>query len=409
MIALSFLRSNGRWLAAGFLLALSSSFGQTFFISLFSGQLRAELGLSHGQFGGIYTAATLGSAATLVWLGRLADRMPVARIGVLTLCGLALTALAMAGVGSAFFLLVVLYGLRLFGQGMLYHISMTAMARWFTAYRGRAISIAALGMPAGETVFPILAVALVAALGWRQAWIAASLSLLLFAVPIILWLLRGKLRPSEDGFSSAHDRRRVGTRRHWSRAEVLRDSTFYALMPGILAPSFIMTGIFFHQVHLVETKAWTLAWFAASYSIYAASTLVVSLLAGWAVDNWGAARLLPFYLLPMSAGVLVLAFVDAPAAMAAFMLLAGCTAGAASTVLGALWVELYGTQHLGGIRALITAGMVFSSALAPGMMGWLIDLGVSLEAQFLGMIAYALVGTVFFFSLSSRLKVLTTA
>jgi len=407
MIALSFLRANGRWLAAGFLLALSSSFGQTFFISLFSGELRAELGLSHGQFGGIYTAATLASAATLIWFGRLADRLPVVRIGVITLLGLALTALAMANVGSAIMLLVVLYGLRLFGQGMLFHIAMTAMARWFTAFRGRAISIAALGMPAGEALFPILAVALAAAIGWRQAWFAASLSLLLVAVPLVLWLLRGTLRPSEERFYGSRDHRRTAPRRHWSRAEVLRDATFYALMPGILAPSFIMTGIFFHQVHLVETKAWTLAWFAASYPIYAASTLVVSLAAGWAVDQWGAARLLPFYLLPMSAGVLVLASVNAPVAMAVFMLLSGCTAGAASTVLGALWVELYGTQHLGGIRALITAGMVFSSALAPGAMGWLIDLGVGLEVQFLGMVAYALVGTMFFFLLSARLKTLT--
>ena len=409
MIALSFLRANGRWLAAGFLLAFSSSFGQTFFISLFSGQLRTELGLSHGEFGGVYTAATLASAATLIWLGRLADRMSVARIGVLTLLGLALTAVAMANVASALMLLFVLYGLRLFGQGMLYHISMTAMARWFTAFRGRAISIAALGMPAGEALFPILAVALVAALGWRQAWLAASLSLLFVAVPAILCLLKGTRRPSEEGFHGSREHQRAAPRRHWSRAEVLRDTTFYALMPGILAPSFIMTGIFFHQVHLVETKAWTLAWFAASYPIYAAATLVVSLIAGWAVDHWGAARLLPFYLMPMSAGVIVLALVDAHFAMAIFMLLAGCTAGAASTVLGALWVELYGTRHLGGIRALITAGMVFSSALAPGAMGWLIDLGVSLEAQFLGMVAYALVGTTLFFSLSAKLKTLTAA
>jgi len=407
MITLSFLRTNGRWLAAGFLLSLSSSFGQTFFISLFSGELRAEFGLSHGQFGGIYTAATLASAATLIWFGKLADRMPVVRIGVLTLTGLALTALAMAGVGSVFMLLAVLYGLRLFGQGMLYHISMTAMARWFTAFRGRAISIAALGMPAGETLFPILAVALVAALGWRQTWLAASLCLLLAAVPAMLWLLRGTLRPSEKGVRGSRSHRRAAPRRSWSRAEVLHDTTFYALMPGILAPSFIMTGVFFHQVHLVETKAWKLAWFAASYPVYAASTLVVSLLAGWAVDHWGAAWLLPFYLLPMCAGVLVLALFDTPITMAAFMLLAGCTAGAASTVLGSLWVELYGTRHLGGIRALITAGMVFSSALAPGAMGGLIDLGVGLEAQFLGMVGYALVGTVLFLTLSPKLKTLT--
>ena len=40
---------------SGFLLALFSSFGQTFFIALFSAEIRAEFGLSHGAFGSIYS------------------------------------------------------------------------------------------------------------------------------------------------------------------------------------------------------------------------------------------------------------------------------------------------------------------------------------------------------------------
>jgi hypothetical protein len=40
-----------RLLAAGFLLALLSSFGQTFFIALFGAQIRTEFGLTHGASG----------------------------------------------------------------------------------------------------------------------------------------------------------------------------------------------------------------------------------------------------------------------------------------------------------------------------------------------------------------------
>ncbi len=36
-----FYRDNGRWLLAGLLLAIFSSFGQTYFISLFAGQIKA--------------------------------------------------------------------------------------------------------------------------------------------------------------------------------------------------------------------------------------------------------------------------------------------------------------------------------------------------------------------------------
>jgi sugar phosphate permease len=409
MIDLTFLRVHARWLSAGLLLSFASSFGQTYFIALFGGQLRTTFALSHGDFGSLYTIATLGSAATLVWLGQFADRMRVQLLGALTLCGLATASLAMAGVTSPLMLVAVLYGLRLFGQGMLSHLAMTAMARWFSDYRGRALSIAALGFPFGEALLPSVAVALMAVLGWRQTWLAAAGLLLVVAVPLIGWLLRNEPAPCSGMPARAPSSGPAADRRQWTRGEVVRDPLFYALMPGMLAPSFITTGIFFHQVYLAETKGWTLSWFAACYPVYAVATVAVSLVVGWAVDRWGAARLLPFYLLPMAAALLVLAWVDAPAGTIAFMLLAGGTSGGAVTLLGALWAELYGTRHLGAIRALAVAGMVFSSALGPGVMGWLIDGGINLEHQFLVMAVYTVVSAGLFRLLSPRLRYLTAA
>ena len=65
-----FLGSNLRWLAGGILLTFCSSVGQTFFIASFAGDIRADFGLSHGGFGMVYMLATLGSAATLIVVGR---------------------------------------------------------------------------------------------------------------------------------------------------------------------------------------------------------------------------------------------------------------------------------------------------------------------------------------------------
>ena len=64
-----FLRSNAPWLGAGALLMFSSSYGQTFFISIFAGEIRAEYGLSDGQWGLIYTLGTTASALLMLWAG----------------------------------------------------------------------------------------------------------------------------------------------------------------------------------------------------------------------------------------------------------------------------------------------------------------------------------------------------
>ncbi|NCO17161.1 MAG: MFS transporter, partial [Alphaproteobacteria bacterium] len=128
-----FLRANAPFLLAGFLLALLSSFGQTFFISLFGGEIRAEFGLSNGEWGATYGIATTVSAAVMLWAGGLTDRFRVRSLGTVVLIGLALACLAMAANPWPVALVGVIFALRLLGQGMTSHISGVAMARWFVA------------------------------------------------------------------------------------------------------------------------------------------------------------------------------------------------------------------------------------------------------------------------------------
>ena len=135
MPIVNFLRENARWIVGGFLLTFFSSFGQTFFISLSAGDIRAENGLSHGQFGGLYMIATLASALTLPQLGKVVDRVPIAVVAAFTIPALMIAAISMSFASNVIWLGVTIYALRLFGQGMMTHISMTAMGRWFSAQR----------------------------------------------------------------------------------------------------------------------------------------------------------------------------------------------------------------------------------------------------------------------------------
>jgi hypothetical protein len=66
---LDFMRVEWRFLLFGLAMSFCSSLGQTFFISLFSAEIRGELGLSHGAFGTYYAIGTTASAISLLWLG----------------------------------------------------------------------------------------------------------------------------------------------------------------------------------------------------------------------------------------------------------------------------------------------------------------------------------------------------
>lgn len=112
---LPFLITNLRWLAAGFLLTLFSSFGQTFFIGLSGSSLRATFHLSDGAFGGIYMLATLASGATLPLFGRTLDLMAGWKVVGFTMPALATACVVIALAPNLAVLALAIYLLRLFG------------------------------------------------------------------------------------------------------------------------------------------------------------------------------------------------------------------------------------------------------------------------------------------------------
>ena len=379
----SFLRENGRWLLGGFLLTTFSGFGQTFFISLSSGHLRSEFGLSHGEFGLLYMIGTLGSASLLPFVGRSVDAFPIQRVALAVILALAAFCAAMASVSSVWMLFVVILGLRLCGQGMMTHTSMTAMARWFSAQRGRAVSVASLGFPASESCFPAFFVIVSGLVGWRMGWSVVAGILILFTLPLIAFLLKADRQPkaTETGASEVEGRQ-------WTRPQVLRDPLFWCVSAGILAPPFINTAILFNQVYLVDLRGWTLELFASAFVVMAVFAVLSSLALGTLIDRYSARRLLPFALVPLTGACLVLSLSHEPWSAFVFMALCGIGNGFTATLSGAFWPEVYGTRHIGAIRSVAFAMMVFSSAAGPGLMGIMIDAGIPFDRQLMGMAIY---------------------
>lgn len=383
MSYLHFLRENARWLAAGFLMTFFSIYGQTTFISLSAGDIRREYGLSHGGFGTIYMIATLASALTLTRAGQVVDRYSVRRVAMVVIPMLAIGAIAMGFCHHVALLLPVIYLLRLFGQGMMVHTAYTGTARWFSAQRGRALSVIILGHNAGDALMPILFVSVAGAIGWRNGWLLAAASLLFFALPLVSSLAALNRTPRASDPTP-----RVSDARDWKRSEVIRDPYFYLLMLAVMAPSFIVTVIFFHQVYLVESRGWSMEAFAASFAVSAAVNSCFTLLVGQLIDRFSGVSLLPFVLLPLGAACLVLGSIDAQWSAFAFMALLGVSNGLSTTLFGAVWPEIYGLKNLGSIRALVVSASVLASAVGPGLTGYLIDLGVSYPGQILAMGLY---------------------
>ncbi|KAJ56556.1 MFS transporter [Actibacterium mucosum KCTC 23349] len=374
---LSFLRDNLRWIGGGIILTFLSGFGQTFFISVFAGEIRAEFELTHAGWGAVYAAGTLASAAVMVWAGALSDRYRMRGLGTIVLIGLALACVAMAGNRAVWGLVVVIFALRFFGQGMASHVARVAMARWFVATRGRALALVTLGFSAGEALLPISALTLTTLIGWRVVWVGAAIVIVAF-VPLLLSLLKQERTPQSDAQNSDA----AGMRgRHWTRAQMLRHGLFWMLVPLLLGPPAFGTAVLFHQVHMAEVKDWTQFDFVAMLPIFTVVSLFSMMAFGWAIDQFGSRRLIALYQIPFALAMLALWIGDSQMALAGAFVLFGLMQGGGATLTSSIWAELYGTAHLGGIKALASALMVFGSAIGPGVTGYLIDHGISFPNQ----------------------------
>ena len=388
MNTLKFARENARWLAAGILLTWSSSFGQTYFISLSAGEIREAFNLSHGEWGGIYTIGTTISAILLVQIGWVADSLRVRTLALFVLIGFVSMCVAMAYVNHWLVLIGIVAGLRFCGQGMMSHLALTAMGRWFRAQRGRAVAIGSLGFALGEALLPMLFVAIAATVGWRGSWLLAAASLVFFTTPLLMYLLHRERTPQ----SLAVNEHTPGIGgRHWERKEAVRHWLIWVLLPGIMAPSFMITALFFHQVHLTGIKDWQLSSYVAVYPLYSLIIVTCNLAAGILIDRFGSARLLPFYLLPLAVGLALFGLFSGFWVAVVGLSFLAIGQGGAHSLLGSIWPEYYGTRHLGAIRALIVAFTVAASAIGPGITGWLIDVGVGFEAQCVAMALYLVI------------------
>jgi len=388
---LRLIRDHRALLGFGFGMALASSFGQTYFIGVFGKSIEAEFGLSHTGWSSVYLVGTLASALVLPWSGKLIDRLPLRRyaLGVaLLLIGACISMSLTIGVVT---LAVSIFLLRQAGQGLASHVAVTSMARYFERERGRAIAIATLGFSVGEALLPLAAVAAISALGWRATYALIAIATAVSLLPLIAITLRREPTAEVPDNQSA---RLKAAARSWTRAEVLRDPRFYVALPGIVAPALIVTALFFHHLNLADAKGWSAEWITGNYVVFAAGGTVVALICGPAIDRIGAVRLVPLMLVPMIGSLVVVASFDQDWVVWPYFALLGASIGIAHTGVTAMWAELYGVDHLGAIRSMVTAVAVFASALGPLALGVLMDAGFTIERALLFFAVYAAVATI---------------
>ena len=361
----------------GFIFTFFSSFGQSYFLGLFNTSIREALSISHGQFGSIYASATLCSSFILIWVGKKIDDFSAIKFAYFVIISLSISSFIFSKINSIVFLFLAIFLMRLFGQGLMSHTASTTVSRYFDKSRGKALSTSWLGLSLAEFILPVLIVYFLTFIHWRELWVGFSLIIILF-LPVASMFLINNLsinsRESDSTNNSQED-----TIKQWSRGEVLKDYKFYIICGNLLAMPWIFTGFAVFQSFVQISKGWGPYVIAQSFMAYSICSVLTLFITGILIDKISSRKLLIFTNIPMLIATLILIIFNHPVVSFIFLGLMGITNGFANVLGTSTWAELYGVRFIGGIKAMTSALMVFSTAFGTALYGFLIDKNFTIE------------------------------
>ena len=361
----------------GFIFTFFSSFGQSFFLGLFNSSIRETLSITHGQFGTIYASATLASSFLLIWIGKKIDDVNVLKFAIFVTILLSVSCFFFSKISSVLFLFIGIFLMRFSGQGLMSHTATTTISRYFTKSRGKALSIGWFGLSSAEFILPVLIVFLLTLTSWENIWLLISLLVLIFLPITSYYLVKNiNLDSREKTSETKVEEENV---RQWKRSEVIKDYRFYIINLNMLAMPWIATGSFVYQSFISDSKGWGQYIIAQSFMSYSVLSVITLLIYGFLIDKFTSRKLLIYMNIPLFLSVLTIIYFNLPFSAFIFFGLLGVTNGLANLLGSSIWAEIYGVKHIGSIKALTTALMVFATAFGTALFGILIDNGFTIE------------------------------
>lgn len=392
-----FLLAHPRFLSFGFGLNVFVALGQTFYVSLYNGEIRTALSLSHGELAALYGTATILGSVLLLATGRLLDRVDLRWFAAATTVFVAIGCWLFSVTTTVLGLFAAIFAVRFAAQGLWGVCAQVSMARYFDEDRGKAAAVSGTGYALGYAIFPLIGAWLLTSFGWRDAWSLSGWFVLLIILPLLMFQLWGHGHRHREYESKLAMNATASVRdsvRQWTLSDVLTDPRFWLIQPCMVVVPCVVFSIQFHQLFIVETKAWDLTAFAGSYSLYALVSLIATLTCGSLIDRYKSHRLIRFCVLPLIPALIALSFFDSPITIPVVMALTGLTFGLSLVVYVTIWAELYGTKHMGAIRSF---NIFFNVTVASGAMvltGWLIDQGATITEMSSGGIIFAVLSLV---------------
>lgn len=331
--------------------------------SVFLKPVSTQFGWSRQSISLAFGLAAMCVAAASPFIGALLDRYSARRVLLpcFAVFGGAFASLSLLTPHIAH-LYATFIVLGIVGNGTAHLAYSRAISTWFVTRRGLAFALLMSGGAFGAMVLPPIAQTLIGTLGWRLAFAALGLSVLVVALPLANLV---RERPGSQGKPQPADgvTLRAG----------LRSPSFWIIMAVLFAASLSQNGAITHLSAMLTDRGVTPASAALAVSVLGAATLAGRLITGWLLDRFFAPYV-SFALLAVAAfGTYLLAGAHTTFSGCVGAALVGLGMGGEADVTPYLLTRYFGLRVFATLYGLTWTAYAIAGAVGPVLMGKAFD------------------------------------
>lgn len=367
---------------------LVSAPGQTMGVSTFTDYLLENIHINRNQLSIAYMVGTIGSSLILTFAGKMYDKYGARWIGmaVSILLAIVLVLLSQSDriihlfitdnnsglyVGFAMAVLMLLFfGLRFSGQGVLTMVSRNMLMKWFIARRGWVNGISSVFVALGFSMAPLTFDMLIQGTSWRIAWLLMAVFIGIFFTIFIFLFFRDNpedLGMIPDGESHRNKEHNVIIKpfKQFTLIEARKTISFWLFAIPLALYALYITGFTFHLVSIFENAGLSRDKALAIFIPVSFISVVVSLGGGYISDRIRLKKLLILILVGQMIALVSLGNLNDGLFYYGFIIGNGIVSGLYNVLMAVTWPRFYGRENLGRITGFIMAIIVFASAFGP--------------------------------------------
>jgi MFS family permease len=378
------------WIIAGACsLAAATMFGATYSFSVFADALLSAFPATRATVSLVFGVQTAVIYLASPMVGALADRHGGRRVlaaGAALLAGgllWAASSQSLAELGVAY---GVVAGL---GLSAVYVVAYSTVPKWFHRRRGLANGLATAGLGVGLVVVPPLADRLLAAFGWRGAYVAmAGLFLAMLALVVAVFADEPAAVDADPAREFPEGRPEAATGGWAEQAGAVLTSVRTPAFALVLAGWTFVYGTLYvlmaHVVPFATDAGLGRAAGVTAIAVVGVTTSAARLALGYASDRIGRVRMFVACSLVMGATVPAFVFASAPPALWALAVVFGVGYGGNGALLSPLVADLFGTENLTALYGSLSVAFALAGLAAPPLAGLAFEATGSYVVPFVG-------------------------